>query len=81
MCVNEKGWGLVVGECSEGNEREGWHSLGLIQGPLRCCGEPQTMHGCAIVTETPHSTTAMERGEAGMRGEKEIEKGREGGST
>lgn len=42
------------------NEREGWNSSGLIQGPLWQSGEPHTMHCCAIVTETTLSTTAME---------------------
>lgn len=59
MCKWE-GEGISRGRVQHGNEREGWHSLGLIQGPLWQCGEPHTMHGCVIATETPPSTTAME---------------------
>lgn len=59
MCKWE-GVGISRGRVQQRNEREGWHSSGLIQGPLWQCGEPHTMHGYAIATETPPSTTAME---------------------
>lgn len=71
MCKGE-GVGISRGRVQQGNEREGWDSSGLIQGPLWQCGEPHTMHGCAIATETPPLMTAMESKE----GEREIINGR-----
>lgn len=59
MCANEKGWGLVVGECSEGMSGK----AGIPQGSFRgLCGNKMspTMHFWAIVTETPPSMVAME---------------------
>lgn len=47
------------GRVQHGNEREDRHSSGLIQRPLCETPLPATMHGWAIVTETPPSITAM----------------------
>lgn len=59
-CVNEKGWGLVVGECSKGMSGKARIPQGSFRGLCGIVGEPNTMHGCAIVRETPLSTTAIE---------------------
>lgn len=62
--------GISRGRVQQGNEREGWDSSELIQGPLWQCGEPHTMHGCAIATETPPLTTAMECKEGREKGKR-----------
>lgn len=51
--------GISRGRVQRENEREGWDSSGLKQGPLGQCGEPHTMHGCAIATETPPVATRV----------------------
>lgn len=68
--VNETGWGLVVGECSERMSAK--PGIPLIQGPQsETVKEPHTMHGCAIVTATPPSNSSS-------RGWKDESKGHKG---
>lgn len=61
VSVNETGWGLVVGECSERMSAK--PGIPLIQGPQsETVEEPHTMHGCAIVTATPPSNSSSRGG-------------------
>lgn len=60
-----------MGECSEGMSGK----AGIPQGPFRglrgSVGSLHTMRGCAIVTETPPSTTATEGKRVRKREERE----------
>lgn len=70
MCVNEKGWGLIVGECRKGMSGKARIPRGSFKS-LCDNKEFHTMHGCAIVMVIPPSMTAMKM----KKGKEEKENG------